>query len=91
MKDGLDRHRFANVCKQGIDYADYPMDFILLAGVRCDNLKAPKNGFVKITGKSIGSKALYSCREGYVLRGDSQRKCQSNGRWSGDMPSCQRQ
>ena len=32
--------------------------------------------------------ATYTCRSGFTLSGDSTRRCQATGTWSGAMPSC---
>ena len=32
---------------------------------------------------------MYKCNDGYVLRGTSERTCQSSGRWSGSLPRCE--
>ncbi|RWS31979.1 hypothetical protein B4U80_04838 [Leptotrombidium deliense] len=32
----------------------------------------------------------YQCNEGYELVGRANRYCQSNGQWSGVLPSCRR-
>ena len=49
-----------------------------------------QRGSAKYTGTSIGSLATYQCEEGYLLAGNSQRICQSNGHWNGSTPECQR-
>ena len=55
----------------------------------CTTLAAPVNGQVAVTGRIIGSSAVYSCNVGFFLTGGSRvRVCQSNGQWSGSMPRC---
>ena len=54
----------------------------------CGPLDDPENGRVSFDDTTVGEVANYNCNSGYVLNGDSQRKCQSNGRWSGDEPVC---
>ena len=56
----------------------------------CGDLDEPENGEVSLTGTTLGSKATYSCDDGYVLEGESRRDCQSNGKWSGKAPTCER-
>ncbi len=56
----------------------------------CGKLQDPQYGDVSQSGITIGSKAKYTCNRGFKLRGNSVRKCQNNGRWSGSKPSCQR-
>ena len=36
-----------------------------------------------------GSVANYTCDEGYILDGVTQRICGENNQWSGDVPLCQ--
>jgi len=40
------------------------------------------------TMRRYGSSLLYSCDAGYLLLGDSERRCLANGTWSGDAPTC---
>ncbi len=56
----------------------------------CGKLQDPQYGDVSLTGITIGSKAKYTCNRGFTLKGNSVRKCQNNGRWSGSQPSCKR-
>lgn len=55
---------------------------------RCQILSNPKNGRVEHGGTDIDSVATYSCQSGYVLDGLSQRRCASDGTWSGTDPTC---
>lgn len=56
--------------------------------VDCGQLKAPRNGGVKVDGTTIGAGAVYHCDEGFALSDNAHRTCQPNGRWSGSVPSC---
>ena len=58
--------------------------------VDCGNLDDPDNGEVTLTGTTLGSKADYSCNNGYALEGNERRVCQSNREWSGMAPVCRR-
>lgn len=55
---------------------------------KCPKLNDPENGDVKISGVIPGSKATYQCDKGFILVGSSSRRCQRNGKWSGEAPIC---
>ena len=63
---------------------------IFSIAVDCGVLDDPENGEVSLSGTTLGSKATYSCNDRYVLEGESTRVCQSNGKWSGEAPTCER-
>ena len=55
----------------------------------CLPLRCPDHGFVDIVNNSASvTEAVYSCEEGFVLRGDHKRYCQRNGQWTGRDPHC---
>ena len=55
----------------------------------CPPLKCPVHGFVDIANKSATvTEVVYTCEEGFVLRGDHKRYCQRNGQWTGRDPHC---
>ena len=59
----------------------------------CPVLTAPANGGIDIASTRVGAMVTYTCREGYVLDGSSQRECLDNGMsgvWSGTLPTCNR-
>ena len=58
--------------------------------VRCPDLPDPVDGSVELrSGTEVGSIAVYSCNEGFVLFGGfSIRQCGSDGMWSGKAPVC---
>ena len=58
--------------------------------VRCGRLENPEFGSVRLTGTTVGSKATYSCIDGYILEGLQFRFCQQDGEWSGEEPTCRR-
>lgn len=58
-------------------------------GAECDQLKPPDFGDVKLSGLTIGSHATYTCDDGFELRGNEFRTCQTDGEWSGSSPNCQ--
>ena len=55
----------------------------------CPPLRCPVHGFVDIANKSATfTEVVYTCEEGFVLRGDNKRYCQRNGQWTGRDPHC---
>ena len=62
-----------------------------LIAVDCGDLTPPSNGSVAFTFTTFGNESIanYSCDTGYILYGDMNRTCQSNGTWSGSAPTCE--
>ncbi len=58
-------------------------------GVQCPALIAPANGKVRVGGRHPGNRADYSCKDGFSLKGVGWRKCQDNGQWTGEAPTCE--
>uniref|UniRef100_A0AAY4B758 Sushi domain containing 2 n=1 Tax=Denticeps clupeoides TaxID=299321 RepID=A0AAY4B758_9TELE len=56
--------------------------------VSCGWIPPPKNGKKEGTTYLQGSTLTFSCDAGYTLQGAAERKCQSDGRWSGDSLEC---
>ena len=54
----------------------------------CDDLSAPPNGRVIVTGTGVGDTARYYCDRNYEVIGDNPITCLSNGSWS-DSTTCQ--
>ena len=63
----------------------------LFVAVGCGQLPDPLNGQVDISDTIIGSFAVYTCNQGFVLIGQMRRVCQRTAQWSGNTPSCQRE
>lgn len=47
-----------------------------------------ENGEAFETSVAIGGTATFRCDRGYELVGESQLTCLSDGRWSGNVPTC---
>ena len=60
------------------------------ASVYCGDPGTPVNGWRTITGYTEGHTVAYTCNAEYKLSGNTRRTCQSNGEWSGNLPSCPR-
>ena len=57
--------------------------------VDCDSLNNPFNGQVNMSsGNTVGSIAIYTCNNGYNLKGSSSRTCGSGGTWTNVVPEC---
>ena len=59
-----------------------------IASGLCRELSSPANGQVSWNGLTSGSRATYTCNDGYRLIGDKFRTCLSNGIWSGQESTC---
>ena len=57
--------------------------------VDCGDPGRPANGNVSFVTTREEGVANYTCNEGYILIGVTQRTCQTNGSWSEDVPACQ--
>ena len=63
----------------------------LISVVDCGPLSNPEKGLVDTSsGTTYNSVAFYTCIEGYVLVGESERRCGSDGLWTPTAPSCVR-
>ncbi len=56
----------------------------------CPKLAAPENGAVNDGDNRVGTKAVYTCNDGFRLVGSSKRLCQKGGSWAGEAPTCKR-
>ena len=65
------------------------MCFVWHAEIDCGRLSSPENGAVTFRSTTFGSRADYSCNDGFLLLGLSSRMCMENGSWSGEAPVCE--
>ncbi|NXY25821.1 C4BPA protein, partial [Atrichornis clamosus] len=59
---------------------------------KCKHPGEFENGFIHVTDLTFGSKATFSCREGYRLQGNDEITCKiKNGGvdWGGPLPFCE--
>ena len=55
----------------------------------CPTLYNPRGGSVSTPeGTEFEDEAIYECKQGFELIGDSRRYCRSTGSWSGTEPTC---
>ncbi|XP_075552474.1 complement receptor type 2-like isoform X2 [Dermacentor variabilis] len=57
--------------------------------VVCGPLDGIANGTVRLLGTQYGSKAEFTCNEGFKLTGTSTRTCDADGQWSDASPRCE--
>lgn len=43
---------------------------------------------ITIGNRAVGGKAVFTCPQGFLIEGESEAVCQSNGQWSNDIPLC---
>ena len=61
---------------------------LIFCSTECPDLQDIPNGSVNESGFTTGEIAVYSCDEGFMLMGESERVCMSNSMWSGEAPVC---
>ena len=70
---------------------------LVSAAMLCPMLKRPANGGLLVATMEVGSRAIYSCNEGYeMVKGSASRTCeekeveegQKQAVWSGSDPRC---
>ncbi|CAI7992907.1 Sushi, von Willebrand factor type A, EGF and pentraxin domain-containing protein 1 [Geodia barretti] len=54
----------------------------------CGSLAHPDAGSVVYRSTLYDAVAAYSCESGYILTGNSERKCMHDAEWSGETPKC---
>ena len=79
-----------DVLKQRTERFCCEIDLVPL-GVDCGRLNSPENGLIRLPGTTLGSRAMYVCNRGFMLKGSAFRTCQVNGEWSGETPTCIRE
>lgn len=64
------------------------MLFIFLE-INCEELKSENNLSVRLTSRTVGGTAEYTCPKGYFTIDNVTRHCLPKGSWSGRPPTCQ--
>uniref|UniRef100_A0A6B0VGR4 Putative complement factor bb n=1 Tax=Ixodes ricinus TaxID=34613 RepID=A0A6B0VGR4_IXORI len=56
----------------------------------CQDISGSSDGLVMVKAEDrvVGSRAHFSCPQGYGLRGQARVECLDTGQWSGPLPSC---
>ena len=57
--------------------------------ILCPSPEPISNGNIEGDAITYGSQLVYKCHTGYKMAGNSERMCQMDGQWSGDIPSCE--
>ncbi|KAI0222756.1 hypothetical protein LSAT2_025993 [Lamellibrachia satsuma] len=60
-------------------------DDITCDEIHCGSLVTPSHGSASGSSDTVGSIVVFSCDAGFRLKGPSQRTCQQNGNWDGDV------
>ncbi|XP_077500331.1 sushi, von Willebrand factor type A, EGF and pentraxin domain-containing protein 1-like isoform X2 [Amblyomma americanum] len=58
-------------------------------GVPCGIPAEPANGSLRGSLFRYSAKVSYVCSSGFRISGSAERRCQEDGRWSGDEPRCE--
>ena len=64
--------------------------YFLNIGILCPDLEDPVYGSVDDGDNRPGTKAVYTCNDGFRLDGEPKRLCQDDGTWDGEAPTCER-
>ena len=59
-----------------------------LTAVNCGDPGTLNNGGRDLSGTTYRNTVVYFCDNGFTLEGNSLRRCQKNGQWSGRIPEC---
>ena len=62
---------------------------MFLSAKDCGAISAPLNGTKRGEQTTYPSKVIFTCDDGFNLRGSNVRQCRSDGEWSGVETFCQ--
>ena len=69
--------------------AKSPFLFVpFLSAIQCELPRNPQNGRAVYASVSYNSLISYECNYGYMLIGDSVRRCEKDKQWTGAEPHC---
>ncbi len=89
MDSGQERHQPVKVSSL-IKFLTIQFKLLnIRAEIQCPVLIAPANGKVSVGGRHPEDRADYSCNDGFKLKGVGWRKCQDNGHWTREAPTCE--
>ena len=61
------------------------------AGIECADLVNLTDPHLRVSilSREVGGRAVFSCVQGYGLRGPHEAVCQHSGDWASPLPTCQ--
>lgn len=62
---------------------------VIFEEINCDELKSEHSLSVRLTSRTVGGTAEYTCPRGYFTIDNTTRHCLPKGSWSGRPPTCQ--
>ena len=74
---------FVNLGNSVVLYA-----FVYVTAGGCGDPGTGVHIFRTLSGTAVGDTVTYACQTGYTLSGSSSRTCQTDGYWSGNLPTC---
>lgn len=88
IKPGVDQFLCVSV---SVLYSEKsPTYIIAIVVVDCGDPGLPANAARTFTQSTFNSVVTYTCNVNFMLSGESVRRCQADGTWSGTLPSCER-
>eukprot|EP00731_Ephydatia_muelleri_P015162 Em0008g882a len=75
----------SRTCSPDVTWND---DLPTCTQVLCPQVTPPPKVSVVGNSNTVGSSLTFSCGQGYTLTGPTTIACQTNGSWSGPVPSC---
>ena len=64
------------------------LSFLFSSAIQCELPRNPQNGRAVYASVSYNSLISYECNYGYMLIGDSVRRCEKDKQWTGAEPHC---
>ncbi|GFT93253.1 protein lev-9 [Trichonephila clavipes] len=79
------KFRSTNGCHVNADY-----DISIVSDTQCAPPVAPEFGFVQVVGGKtrVGTRVIYTCDHGRILKGSTTSKCLDTGEWTFPTPKC---
>ena len=62
----------------------------LVKGLNCGSVTSPQHGYMIGNGTLYGDSIQFVCDAGFDIVGATEAKCLDTGKWSVEVPQCQR-